>query len=211
MKDNGRTVDLFNIDGEKIPISNISDVDFYDDLNGMIVVTKDGLKGLIDKDGKTLLPVKYNGLYYLPGSTPVIVYYEKKAKESVGQVRGLMTIDGKQLTPPLYRQINSFTEDLALFNLLRGEYEVGNYGFLDTNGKVVVPAIYQHATSFNEGFSFVQQDGVFSLINKQGKHVVTFSQKVVKFFDDHEEGKDRTYQLDDKFYNYKGDFIKTQK
>ena len=122
-----------------------------------------------------------------------------------------MTPAGKILTLPVYRQIQSFTEDLSLFNLLRNENDAGNYGFLDTSGKIALPAIYKHATSFNEGLSFVQKDEVFSLINKQGKHVVTFPQKDVKFFDDDGDGKDRTYRLDDKLYNYKGDFIKTIK
>ena len=211
MKDNARTVDLFNAEGDKIPLENITDVDFYDDLPGMLVVDKNGLKGLLDKDGKIILPVKYNGLYYLPGSTPVIVYYEKSSKESPARLRGLMTPAGKILTPPVYRQIQSFIEDLSLFNLLRNENDAGNYGFLDTNGKIALPAIYKHATSFNEGLSFVQKDEVFSLINKQGKHVVTFPQKDVKFFDDEGDGKDRTYILDDKIYNYKGDLIKTKK
>ncbi|TDG35603.1 WG repeat-containing protein [Pedobacter changchengzhani] len=211
MKDNARIVDLYNIEGDKIQLTDLMDVDFYDDLPGILVVGKNGLKGLVDKDGKTVLPVKYNGLYYLPGSTPMIVYYEKKAKESVGQLRGLMTSEGKILTPAFYRQIHSFTEDLSLFNLLRNEHDVGNYGFVDTSGKVALPAIYQHATSFNEGFSFVQKDEMFFLINKQGKYVVTFPQKNVKFFDDKGDGKDRRYILDEKTYNYKGDLIPTKK
>lgn len=52
---------------------------------------------------------------------------------------------------------------------IRGELK---YGFINTKGKLVIPCIYDEVEDFSENRTLVNQDGIWSVINKSGKTLI---------------------------------------
>lgn len=116
------------------------------------IVYKNDSVGLINKKNKIILPFKYNYLQYL---SPTTYMYGYQAKYFGEFNSGIIDLNGKKLSPPLYYNIN-FIENKYFVTTqknvettegpLAGMHETyTKYGVLDKNGKIIIPVIYDNA------------------------------------------------------------------
>ncbi|HEY9261488.1 WG repeat-containing protein [Chitinophaga sp.] len=130
-----------------LPIS-MDDITRLED--GILMVKKGELKGLIKKDGAMLLPVKYERIdkeYSIP-------YY----KLYTGKLYGMADATRKEILPVVFDEIY-YQERAKLFRVTKA----GKMGIADMNGKMIIPAIYEEL-EMNEN-----DDNIFPLLVKEGK------------------------------------------
>jgi hypothetical protein len=130
-----------------LPIS-MDDINRLED--SILIVKKDGLKGLFKKDGSMVLPIKYQSidkLYDMP-------YYELY----VGKLCGVTDLQGKEILPVAFDEIY-YREKAQLFKVTKG----GKSGLADRNGHMIIPAIYEEM-DMND-----RDETIFPLLVKEGK------------------------------------------
>ena len=113
---------------------------------------------------------------------------------------GLVDFTGKEIVPPQYGDISSFSEGKAIvkrdnfygvidetgkeivpphydkvFPFINGKAIVEKkylYGFIDETGKEIVPLQYDFVTRFSEGRAIVKKDNFRGVIDKEGREIV---------------------------------------
>lgn len=125
--------------------------------------------GLFNKEGKEIIPVKFQSIRNDDGDN----FIEVRDYES-GKC-GIYRNDGRILIAPKYDGVFEFYEGRATFNVN------GKWGFVDTNGREVIPAQFSQVQKFKKGLCEVAvysnaQDSrsprKWGCIDKQGKFVV---------------------------------------
>jgi hypothetical protein len=89
---------------------------------------------------------------------------------------GFIDAKGIEIVPPIYDEVESFSEGLALVK--NGSL----YGFIDKTGTEVVPPIYNDSKSFKEGLALIKRSrhkegylfwgAKYGYIDKSGKEVI---------------------------------------
>ncbi len=120
-----------------------------------------GKCGYIDKTGKEVIPLKYDGSHEFIRS-----FSEGLAAVRLNGKYGYIDKSGKEVIPFKYDEAFSFREGLARVNL---NYK---YGYIDKTGKEVIPLKYNPAYSFSEGLAAVRLNGKYGYIDKTGKEVI---------------------------------------
>jgi hypothetical protein len=122
-----------------------------------------GKIGMMNLEGKIIIPCKYSNIYSLPDSS---------ANNILGVVinhkTGVINISGKQIIPLIYDSIAYYC---------KGMYETklhGKWGFLDKNGEVAVGFKYDKTQRFGDGPAPVLLKGKWGFINKKGEVVIPF-------------------------------------
>jgi hypothetical protein len=115
-----------------------------------------GQFGLIDINGRELLPAKYDKIIF-GGDTSVCLVKENNKW-------GVFSAAGKELFKNRYDSIGNFSGGLAVI------VSDNKYGYIDKTGKEVVPPRYEYALSFGsvEG-AFVMMNKLWGLVDKKGK------------------------------------------
>ncbi|MGF6929706.1 hypothetical protein QFZ48_005206 [Chitinophaga sp. W2I13] len=120
-------------------------------MNNLLVVKKGDRKGLITKEGKTLLPVAYeeiDDIYDAP-------FFKVSRNNKYGVADSL----GKIILPVEFDDI-SYRKDERLFQVTR----TGKYGIADASGKMIIPAIYDNM-DVNQGYD----KNIFPILVQEGK------------------------------------------
>jgi tetratricopeptide (TPR) repeat protein len=123
---------------------------------GLVVITCDGKRGYLDKDGRLAIPCKFGLAFPFKEGLAVV---SLDAVPPVGAVHpqpmkfGYIDKTGKFIIPPRYVKANSFHEGLAS---VRGEK--GDGGFLDHTGKLILPVSGGVAGDFHDGLAAVGQE-----------------------------------------------------
>ena len=135
----------------------------------------------VEKVGSKLLAFKENDLYGFMTTggelihNPQFSYYYQSTDDeynNLGLIKiqknknryGLMDLEGKIIAPPIYQEINPFSDGLA-----RVKYNEA-FGCIDSNGKVVIPIQYQYmAEKFSEGYIRYYQGGFEGFFDTKGK------------------------------------------
>lgn len=149
----------------------------------VLLVEKNGKKGLINFDGEVLLNIEYEDIYTLKGIRNSIVI-EKDGK------KGIVDHFGKVLVESKYDEIKSLGEDTKLY-IVESNGRYGIAGILDCK--------YQSVKVLNNKDIYcVKESGKLKLINKNEE--VVFNEK----FDSIEEVKDNNiiYIYNNKYYAY---------
>lgn len=82
---------------------------------------------------------------------------------------GLIDKEGTVILKPKYDVIEEFSEGRAVVGI--GEYFNKKYGYIDTNGKEIVPVKYDSANDFEGEEAYVNDQGTWYYIDKNGKCV----------------------------------------
>ncbi len=134
------------------------------------VVRKNNKVGVIDKLGKVIIPIKYDG-----------ISDEVTDKEIAVKKDGKWGFINKQNTiiiPLQYDDARNFNNGLSAVK------QDGKWGFINQQGKMVIKPQYNKAENFNNGVSAVKQSGKWGFINQQGKMVIKPQyDKVYRVFD----------------------------
>lgn len=129
--------------------------------NNALVVFNDNYKelfGLIDTNGKVLVPFHYNRIFPLKGGTAIA--------DSMG-VFSLMDSTGAITKLPRYSSVTS--------NYPMGKEgtvivkQNGKYGYLNAMAKEIIPPSFDEAIPFSEGLGRIRKDSLWYFTNREGK------------------------------------------
>lgn len=84
----------------------------------------------------------------------------------------------KNVIPPVYDEVFSFKEGLALVELDE------KCGYIDSNNNTVIPFDYEAGLSFSEGFAMVVKNGKCGYVDKNNKLIVDFQFDAATPFED---------------------------
>jgi hypothetical protein len=134
--------------------------------NGLAIVSKGNLSGIIDLYGKYIVPLKYNSINQFA-----------EGRATVTDDAGFRVIDekGKDLTGKSYSYISAYSNSRAVFSHTTEEGSYA-YGYLDMQGKEVIPIQFESANDFKDGIALVQiKNKQFALINLSGDVLYTYN------------------------------------
>src|SRR5690606_7555468 len=128
---------------------------------GLCWVARNGKNGIVNHDGKEIIPCEYPELNWDAESDLIGI------KEN--GLWGFWNIKGKRVIPPAYNRVHFFSEGLAAVE------KDGKVGFIDENNNVVISFQFSpHLTyKFREGLSpFKNDTGKHGYINKKGEMAI---------------------------------------
>lgn len=115
-------------------------------------------QGMIDKNGKAFIPVKYDSLG---------VFSENMIVAKCGNLYGYINSNGEECIPLTYNHADDFSEGLAAV-----KNEKGKYLFIDASGVIVIkPHEYDRVGHFQNGTCKVYRKNKVWEINREGKKV----------------------------------------
>lgn len=124
-------------------------------------------QGMIDKNGKAFIPVKYDSLG---------VFSENMIVAKCGNLYGYINSNGEECIPLTYSHADDFSEGLAAV-----KNEKGKYLFIDASGVMVIkPHEYDRVGHFQNGTCKVYRKNKVWEINREGKKVKDSTKKLEK-------------------------------
>lgn len=115
-------------------------------------------QGMIDKNGKAFIPVKYDSLG---------VFSENMIVAKCGNLYGYINSNGEECIPLTYSHADDFSEGLAAV-----KNEKGKYLFIDASGVMVIkPHEYDRVGQFQNGTCKVYRKDKVWEIDREGKKV----------------------------------------
>ena len=149
------------VDGSKTKYEHA--VDFS---NNRAMVRKNKKWGLIDENGKVILPYQYDDMNFIQNSDKKL-YYVAQYQQKFGYVNKRAEF----VVPVNYDKIRAYREE-------RLAVKKGNYwGYTDENGHEIIPCKFRMASDFNEGLAAVSEKGKWGFIDVNGNYAIaaTFS------------------------------------
>ena len=132
--------------------------------NNMYVFIGDK-QGMIDKNGKAFIPVKYDSLG---------VFSENMIVAKCGNLYGYINSNGEECIPLTYSHADNFSEGLAAV-----KNEKGKYLFIDASGVMVIkPHEYDRVGHFQNGTCKVYRKDKVWEIDREGKKVKDSTKKL---------------------------------
>jgi hypothetical protein len=169
--------------------------DKYDDVSRSqenYIVSKNGKKGMVNKNGKEIIPPKYDDIHDFSESFASVklngkwgfinendrividIKYDKAyffkngmADVEINGKTGIIDKRGNYIIQPKYDDINGFSED--------GFAEVtlnGKWGLINRNGDIVVDIKYDDIRKFENGYARVVLNGKCGFVNQSGRLVI---------------------------------------
>lgn len=158
------------------------------DPQNLFPVEVDGKMGYIDKTGKIIIALQFDGASefsegmarilvgdhetgsfgYIDATGKIIIkpkfkgaglFFEGVAIANDGKGPGVIDKNGKYLFRLKHEETESFSEGMAAAALDWKEKYGYYYGFIDKKGKVIIPAKYHHARNISEGLAAVEEYG----------------------------------------------------
>lgn len=124
-------------------------------------------QGMIDKNGKAFIPVKYDSLG---------VFSENMIVAKCGNLYGYINSNGEECIPLTYSHADDFSEGLAAV-----KNEKGKYLFIDASGVMVIkPHEYDRVGHFQNGTCKVYRKDKVWEIDREGKKVKDSTKKLEK-------------------------------
>ena len=121
--------------------------------------------GLIDSTGKLVVPFRYGDVTYVGDGLALLDngYF----KQGYYDIRA-----GKELLPPQYVIVGSFSEGLAWVRT-GGTFTDNTikFGYIDRTGAFVLPLVYDSISNFKNDVAVVKKDGHWYVIDKTGQIV----------------------------------------
>ena len=149
VRKNGRTLNGLYQPGKGLILPCIYDAITYGDRPGVLFITKDGKKGLIDYKGKEIIHPVYKSIVYDSDFMRIGIPRHNSSFE----LWGIATYDGKIVIDPKtagLTQIGPCKEGYCVFKDKNGE------GLINLNGK---KTYLQKPYSFSNSWSVVEEDG----------------------------------------------------
>jgi hypothetical protein len=131
--------------------------------------------GYIDNSGKMVIPLrKAESPKWLGFYAKTLTFSEGLAGAQLGSPKkgkmGYIDKTGRQVIPPKYDHVESFSEGLAVVAI--GE----KYGYINRSGKMVIPPRFRVAEPFSEGLAPVRIDATenkWGYVDKSGRLVIS--------------------------------------
>ena len=141
---------------QEMAVPELDSIQFYSDQS---IVWKDGLCGVIDDDGKQLIPIKYKDVGTVTG--------KKKWAWAVSQDGncGLVNTKGEVILPFIHSSMHVDEYGVSA----RREGESKYFVFLDDGTQT--PSLYDDVTFTKDGYVF-EQEGLFGFVNNKGEKIL---------------------------------------
>lgn len=166
-----------------------------DFVNEAAIVNCNGKWGMLNREGRELIPCQYDAISFLEntgnrmvkvhlqqpkyglidtlGQLTVSAVYEEIGSFSDGRLAvkrnglwGFVNRDGLEVIPCRFREVQDFSEGMAAV-------KVGNlWGFIDLDGDTAIPIAYAAAGNFRESKAWVKDDTGVYYINRQREVVI---------------------------------------
>lgn len=146
--------------------------DEYDSIGdihlGIAVVQRDDKFGVINKNGKIVIPLIYDYISDFRNNLAAAFIEDKGC---------FVNTKGEQIIPLIYDDIpTELYGELNCPQFINGFVKVcvnGKYGFINKKGEPAIPAIYDSAKDFtNSDLSIVSQGKKWGIVNKDGDTVL---------------------------------------
>ena len=145
-------------------IENIDENDNVWYESNILKVRKDGKYGLIDLNGKKLIPTEYDEITTLKGIENSIIIKKD------GKI-GLVNDNGSIIIEPKYKEIKNLGDTYKNGYITIDEQ--GKYGVVSATKKQILKNEYEEIKQSNlEGYYLVQKDGKIKLINAKGEVIL---------------------------------------
>lgn len=118
---------------------------------GLIEVVRDDLHGWLDSSGTERIAPKYDDLKPPGYQVDSTVWYKS------GDKWGLVNLNGKELTPPIYDEYNSWKGTHCIVRIGR------HYGIVNTRGRETQPVVYSSIEFLTSSFCAIQREETNSL------------------------------------------------
>ena len=144
----------------KVKLTNYVYADEVYDSNRdkVVAIKKDGLYGLVDFNGKEIVPLQYDRVFS---------FSEERAIVKKGEFHGVIDKTGKEIVPPKYDDIFNFREGKAIVK------KGGLYGVIDKTGKEIIPCKYNNIQFVGKGEVVCNEKGRWSFVNKESQRWMT--------------------------------------
>ena len=145
--------------------------------DGLSKITRDGKTGFVDKNGREVIPCKYDAArQFCEGMA--IVYEEHLLPEDEQteendfySTKGVIDKSGREVVPcGKYDDVEEYHEGFARVK------KDDRYGFVDKMGREVIPCEYDWATGFHDGLALVQKNGEECYIDKDRREVIKLAE-----------------------------------
>jgi hypothetical protein len=134
---------------------------------GFAVVTINNKNGYINKNGREVAPLIFDGLLPFNNGIGII----RKDFENNESKYGLINNSGKVIVEPKFQYLSEFTGDIAFF-----QNDERFYGIINNQGKIIVPAKYEEVgewgVRFSDGLCKVKYDGKWGYVNVNGYEII---------------------------------------
>lgn len=166
---------LVNFEGKRITSAIYDSVSSLPNKPGCILVKKDGLCGVLDSQGNTIIDVKYNSIkgdeYTSEKDRYLKTGYIVSEKTKTGIIYGYIDYNGKVLVAPQYesitRSIESEDNDIYLTFMQNGKKGVIK------NKKIIIKPKYQSIIFYDMSDIFVvNRNGKYGFFNKAGDEIL---------------------------------------
>ena len=171
--------------------------------DGLLVVSRDGKYGAVNRNGTLMIPFDYDGLYDFvdgyswakQGDMWSIIDKEENLTEvpNVASVSpfsdglscvwqnhkwGAVDTSGKFVIQPMYDSLQAFSDGVTVAKLGEG------FILLDKAGNTVAELDYDSVSGFAEGRALVSKDGKYGFIDMAGKLVINLDYDVGNSYQD---------------------------
>lgn len=138
--------------------------------NGRAIVSKNGLYGIIDAQGRMIVNFQYD---YISDFNEGLAIATDKTGYKVLDSEGKTIFQNKGY-------ISSFKEGFAIIEGNDSPDSHSLYGYLNREGKIVIPPQYESAGDFYNGNAIVKKkEGSYALIDKEGNILKNYDQYYV--------------------------------
>lgn len=120
--------DFYTLEGKKIDLPKVKDIDWEDGNPNTIICSTDKKYGLLDENGVVSIPMQYETLTFL--DTNLLQYTVDKPISYSRPLSGIVNTKGQVITPPMFTNIYEFYKGYAL---VRMNYD---YYLIDINGNI---------------------------------------------------------------------------
>ena len=125
----------------------------------LAIVTQKGRAGVIDLQGRVVLPLEYKKIEVEQGETDAVILVEKDGKY------GMYDRQGKVIIAPTFKKVGPFSDGMLAARDREG------WTFYDRQGKALA-SHYDEVGPFSEGLAAVKTDGKWGYIDKQGAYII---------------------------------------
>lgn len=123
----------------------------------LVVVIEKGKVGLMDHNGKMVVPIRYDQLNPFAGNLLYVIENNKTR---------LVTRDHKSASPLEFQQLGACHNGMAIAKVN------DKWGWIDSTGKVAIPFQYDKATDFRGDRAMVTEGTHSTIIDKRGDEVI---------------------------------------
>lgn len=132
-------------------------------INGVGIVEEGNKWGMVDRQGKPLIPCRYDGIEFLQNTgNKILRLYVQTPKYGLIDTLGQLAVDA------VYDELGSFSEGRLAVK------RDGVWGFVNDEGLEVIPCRFREVSNFSEGLAAVKIGNSWGFIDKQGDVVIDF-------------------------------------